>query len=194
MNKQEKIRAYNREWKQKKYWENPKKAKAKAREDWKKIKENPERLKKYRKYHNRYNRKYRKTDKFRAYRRKWAREWNRKNSKRIYQQRRKRPYEKLASVIRARIYDVLKNGYKSDRTEKLIGITIKELKIYIEKQFKFGMTWNNYGFYGWHIDHKIPLSSFDLTKAEEQKKAFHYTNLQPLWARENLLKHSKILN
>lgn len=88
----------------------------------------------------------------------------------------------------------MKHGYKSDKTEKLIGITIKELKLYIEKQFKDDMTWDNYGFYGWHIDHIIPLSSFDLTKAEEQKKAFHYTNLQPLWAKENMQKGSKILN
>jgi hypothetical protein len=55
------------------------------------------------------------------------------------------------------------------------------------------MTWENYGFYGWHVDHVVPLSSFDLTKAEEQLKAFHYTNLQPLWAKENISKGAKVL-
>jgi len=200
MNKQEKIekrRAYDREWKRKKYWENPDKARAKARKANRELRKNPEKLeqwKKYREHRRKWEKEYRKTEKYKAYHRKQAKEWHKKNAKKIYQQRRKRPYERLASVIRARIYDVLKNGYKSDRTEKLIGITIKELKIYIEKQFKPGMTWNNYGFYGWHIGHKMPLSSFDLTKAEEQEKAFHYTNLQPLWAKENLRKHSKILN
>ena len=192
MNEQEKR--YHREWKKNRYWENPDVARLRARNAWKKLKENPDKLERYREYHRKYNRKYSQTEKRKAYRREWAREWNKKNSKRIYQQRRKRPYEKLASVIRARIYDVLKNGYKSERTEKLIGITIKELKVYLEKMFLPGMTWENYGFYGWHIDHKIPLSSFDLTKAEEQKKAFHYTNLQPLWAKDNLHKHSKILD
>lgn len=197
MNKQEKIekrRAYDREWKRKKYLENPEKYKAYKREQWKKMKEDPEKAKKYREHRRIWERKYRKTEKYRISHLKQAKEWYKKNSKKIYQQRRKRPYERLSSVIRSRIHDVLKHGYKSDKTEKLIGITIKELKLYIEKQFKDDMTWDNYGFYGWHIDHIIPLSSFDLTKAEEQKKAFHYTNLQPLWAKENMQKGSKILN
>lgn len=197
MNKQEKIekqRAYDREYKRKKYWENPQKAIAQSKKAYEKMRKDPEKLKKYREYHNEYNRKYRDTDEFREYHRKRMKEWHRKNAKKIYRQRRKRPYEILASVVRARVYDALKHGYKSDRTEKLIGITIKELKVYLEKQFKPGMTWDNYGYYGWHLDHRIPLSSFDLTKAEEQKKAFHYTNLQPLWAKENMRKHSKILN
>jgi len=59
------------------------------------------------------------------------------------------------------------------------------------KQFKPGMTWDNYGYYGWHIDHKVPCSNFDLSKPEEQYKCFHYTNLQPLWAEENLIKGGK---
>ena len=197
MNKQQKIKAYNREWKRKKYDENPKKAIAQSKKAYEKIKKDPEKLKEYKEYHKEYNKKYgkeyRATEEYKARRRKTAREWYRKNAKRIYQQRRKRPYERLASVIRSRIYDTLKHGYKSAKTEELIGITIKELKVYIEKQFNSGMTWDNYGFYGWHIDHIIPLSSFDLTKAEEQKKAFHYTNLQPLWAKENMHKGSKIL-
>jgi hypothetical protein len=53
------------------------------------------------------------------------------------------------------------------------------------------MLWKNHG--KWHIDHIIPLSNFDLTKPEEQRKAFHYTNLQPLWAMDNMKKHNKIL-
>jgi hypothetical protein len=61
----------------------------------------------------------------------------------------------------------------------------------MEKQFKNEMTWENYGFYGWHIDHIIPLSS--AKNEEELYKLCHYTNLQPLWAKENLSKGAKIL-
>ena len=188
----EERRAYDREWKRKERLKNPNKVRAKARAKYRKMREDPEHLKKLRAYHREYSKRYSQTEKRKSYRREWAREWNKKNAKKIYKQRRGRPYERLASVIRARIYDVLKHGYKSDRTENLIGISIKELKTYLESQFKEGMTWENYGFYGWHIDHIKPLSSFDLNNPEEQKKAFHFTNLQPLWAKDNLKKHAKI--
>ena len=122
-----------------------------------------------------------------------AKVWQQKNAKRLYKQRRARPYEKIAAAIRTRVYNLLRYGYKSKSTQELLGTTYKGLKEHLEKQFKEGMSWENYGFYGWHIDHILPLSSFDLTKAEEQKKAFHYTNLQPLSAKENLQKYSKIL-
>ena len=55
------------------------------------------------------------------------------------------------------------------------------------------MSWSNHGVWGWHIDHIIPLSSFNLRKKEEQKKAFNYKNLQPLWAEDNLSKGNKII-
>jgi hypothetical protein len=54
------------------------------------------------------------------------------------------------------------------------------------------MTWQNYGYYGWHIDHIKPCASFDLRKPSEQRKCFHYSNLQPLWAKDNLQKSDKI--
>lgn len=55
------------------------------------------------------------------------------------------------------------------------------------------MTWDNWNFKGWHIDHIIPCSSFNLNNLEEQKKCFHYTNLQPLWWWENLSKSNKVI-
>jgi hypothetical protein len=67
-----------------------------------------------------------------------------------------------------------------------------QLKQYIETLFKPGMTWGNHGNFGWHLDHIIPCSSFDLTDVEQQKKCFHYTNLQPLWAKDNIKKGSKL--
>ena len=97
---------------------------------------------------------------------------------------------RLRYSLRSRLYVALKGFCKSKSTMKLIGCSIEQLKHHLEKQFKLGMSWDNYG--KWHIDHKIPCASFNLSKPEEQRKCFNYTNLQPLWAVENLRKSSKI--
>ena len=72
---------------------------------------------------------------------------------------------------------------------ELVGCTIKELKMHLESKFLKGMNWKNYG--KWHIDHHTPVVEFNLSKIEEQKKCFHYSNLQPLWATQNLRKGTK---
>lgn len=77
------------------------------------------------------------------------------------------------------------------RTIDFIGCSIDYIKTHLEKQFTAGMTWDNYG--KWHIDHIMPCASFDLTDPEQQKKCFHYSNLQPLWAVDNLRKSDKVL-
>jgi len=100
---------------------------------------------------------------------------------------------KLMIRMRYRLWMALKGKQKKERTKNLIGCSIEDLKIYIEKQFKEGMTWNNYGSKGWTIDHIIPLSSVDLNNKEELKKVCHYSNLQPLWNYENSKKGAKIL-
>jgi len=69
-----------------------------------------------------------------------------------------------------------------------IGCSIDDLKSHLEKSFTDGMSWENYGVHGWHIDHIRPCCSFDLTDPEQQRECFHYTNLQPLWAEDNLAK------
>jgi hypothetical protein len=53
------------------------------------------------------------------------------------------------------------------------------------------MTWQNYGS-AWHIDHILPLSSYDLADPNQQREAFHYTNLQPLWAHDNMAKSDTV--
>ena len=63
--------------------------------------------------------------------------------------------------------------------------------LYLQGKFKEGMHWNNLG--KWHIDHIRPCASFDLTDPEQQKQCFHYTNLQPLWAAENIRKGAKVI-
>jgi hypothetical protein len=74
----------------------------------------------------------------------------------------------------------------------LIGCDISWLKEWLELHFREGMTWQNYGRI-WHIDHIRPCAVFDLTKVEEQEKCFHWTNLQPLFAKENIKKGAKII-
>ena len=101
--------------------------------------------------------------------------------------------QKLINTMRNRLCNFLKRGYNSKTLPNIIGCSIEQLKQHLEKQFKIGMTWNNYGKYGWHVDHIIPCSNFDLIKIDEQKKCFNYLNLQPLWALENILKGNKIL-
>jgi len=107
------------------------------------------------------------------------------------QRKAKDPSYKLLCSLRNRIDKVLKNIYngKVVRTTKVtFGCSTEEVVKHIESQFKEGMSWKNHGLYTWHIDHIKPLSSFNLLDPEEVKRANHYTNLQPLWAKDNLSK------
>jgi hypothetical protein len=87
-----------------------------------------------------------------------------------------------------RIYDaLLRNSIKKNtKTEILTGCNSNELSEYLSSKFSSGMSFNNYG--EWHVDHIMPCSSFDLAKEDEQRKCFHYTNLQPIWATSKIAK------
>ena len=104
----------------------------------------------------------------------------------------------IRKIIRSRLGKALKGNYKSGSAVKDLGCSIAELKLKLEQQFysnpKTGemMTWQNRGF-AWHIDHIKPLASFDLEDRAQLLQACHYTNLQPLWAEENLSKGSKLI-
>ena len=100
---------------------------------------------------------------------------------------------KLNHLLRDRFNKAIKNNSKSGSAVSDLGCSIKFLKNYLESKFQDDMSWENHGIHGWHIDHIIPLSSFDLTDREQFLKAVHYTNLQPLWALDNLSKSDKIL-
>ena len=122
--------------------------------------------------------------------------WTKENKEHIKEYRRK--YEilrkknvsyRIFTNLRKRISKAIRRNTKSKSTRKLINCSIEFLKKHLETQFQDNMTWNNYG--EWHIDHIKPCASFDLSKPEEQHKCFHYGNLQPLWAKENLSKGSK---
>lgn len=98
---------------------------------------------------------------------------------------------RLSTNIRSRVNKALKGAYKPSSIVGNLGCTPNELKIHLESRFIDGMNWENYGLKGWHIDHVEPLVKFDLTDPKEFKRACHYSNLQPLWAKDNLKKGFK---
>lgn len=100
------------------------------------------------------------------------------------------PNYRLASVLRRRLRAALKNDAKVGSAVTLLGCTPSEAWDHLESLFTEGMTRENHG--EWHIDHVRPLSSFDLTDPEQLAAACHYTNLQPMWAIENIRKGAKV--
>jgi len=98
---------------------------------------------------------------------------------------------KLKKVLRSRMNMALGHNWKAARTAELLGASIPEVWNHLEKQFQLGMTRKNHGL--WHIDHIKPCATFDLSDPEQQKKCFHYTNLQPLWAFDNISKGKRVL-
>lgn len=102
------------------------------------------------------------------------------------QKRQNDPMFRITSNLRNRVRKAIKGINKSKTTIELLGCTIEDFKNHIEKQFKKGMSWDNYG--KWELDHIKPCCSFDLTQESEQKLCFHYSNTQPLWKVEHRLK------
>jgi hypothetical protein len=98
---------------------------------------------------------------------------------------------KLADILRSRLGHAIKNDQKIGSAVNDLGCSIPKLKIYLESLFQLGMSWDNYGFRGWHIDHIEPLSKFNLLNRDELLIACHYTNLQPLWWQDNIKKSNK---
>jgi hypothetical protein len=101
------------------------------------------------------------------------------------------PSYRIAKRLRTRLNAVLAGRAKTGSAVRDLGCVISELKAWLESQFQPGMTWENWSPTGWHIDHKKPLASFDLTDPEQFRQAVHYTNLQPLWAEDNLAKGAR---
>lgn len=114
-----------------------------------------------------------------------------KTNKRLKQRYRTDINFRLANNLRCRLRSALSGKNKSASTLALLGCSVDHLKKHLEKQFQPGMTWKNKN--DWHIDHIIPCASFDLCDPIQQQQCFHYSNLQPLWAAENLSKNDKEL-
>jgi hypothetical protein len=121
-----------------------------------------------------------------------------KHKKQAYERQFRKEYYKKDSTfriglnVRVRLGNSLKKIHAYSKISSIVkdnlGCSIQELKKHLESKFQPGMTWNNYGIKGWHIDHIVPISSFNLSDPEQLRKACHYTNLQPLWAKDNLKK------
>lgn len=98
---------------------------------------------------------------------------------------------KLSSNLRSRLSKAIGRNQKTCSAVRDLGCSLEDFKEHLKSKWQLGMTWSNYGKNGWHIDHIVPISRFDLENPEELKKACHYTNLQPLWWRDNIVKGAR---
>jgi len=114
--------------------------------------------------------------------------------KSVKKARENNPILKVIANLRTRLTFILNGQRRAECSKKLIGCDTETLKAHLESLFKPGMNWQNYGRWyrgqpmKWHIDHIIPCEFFDMSNSEEQKKCYHYTNMQPMWAIDNILK------
>lgn len=196
---QEEVKAYrqtpeykekSKQWKKNDYQKNKDQILKKQREYYLQNKEKIDDYRReYRKGHRARNReRYRQQQ----------REYRAANKERQAAQRKERwkndENYRMKSRLRWQLRQSLKdvNASKTMSALKLLGCTIDEFKTYLESKFQPGMTWDNYSKWGWHIDHIIPISAFDLTDPEQQKKCFFYQNMQPLWWEENTIKGDRL--
>jgi hypothetical protein len=160
----------------------------KDNDEW--VKNNPEKVKEKRKRHR---------DKHGEKLNARSKQWREENKPHVREYINRRYREdvsfRISMNLRSRIGDVMRGKTKSSSSMDLLGCTAEECKKHLEDQFQEGMSWDNYGNpegeEGWHMDHIRPCASFDLTQEDQQRVCFHYTNLQPLWAKENLSKGDK---
>lgn len=120
-------------------------------------------------------------------------EWRRGAAKRQKRRREQSPGYRLHANFSRLINMALRGGKAGRKWQSLVGYTLDDLRCHLERQFVKGMTWRNYG--EWHVDHIRPRSSFQFTSADdaEFKACWALTNLQPLWAPDNLSKRDKVL-
>jgi hypothetical protein len=194
----EKMTEYNKQ-----YWEKTKKEQLKRNKEWREN--NKEHVKQKMKEWLEANKEHKK-QKDKEYR-----EANWENKKKTNNIWRKKDYQDLKtnparvteyqnyrvkSNVGRRIREMLKQN-KSQRTMEYVGCSLEDLKKHLESKFEEGMTWENYGKYvfgndqsGWHIDHIIPCNAFNFEDESERAACFFYANLQPLWGKENIIKHA----
>lgn len=176
----EKVAAAIKKWRT----ENPHKAREAAKRF---ASKNPEKVRAIRRKHREANK-----DKLA----KRLKEWRARNKERIRsykreyeRERNKTPEAKIEKSARTALLRAVKGGaMKEKRSIEYFGCTKQFLKDHIARQFKPGMSWENHGLFTWHIDHIRPIAYFDMKDPAQVAEALHYTNLQPLWASENIRK------
>ena len=188
----EKITAKSREY----YQENKEKIAAKSREYYQ---ENKEKIAAKEREYRQENKekvtarhsKYRQENKEKITAK--SREYYQENKEKIHKYYKKRyhsdPEYNLICRLRTRMSKVVKAAgldKKCDSTSELLGISPSGLKEWLERQFTEGMTWENRS--DWHVDHRVPITAFDLTVDQNQRICFWYKNLHPMWAKDNLQK------
>lgn len=105
------------------------------------------------------------------------------------------PKARIEDAIRAGVINRIRVGRQSGkRTFETLGYTAEQLMAHLERRFEKGMSWENFGRGGWHIDHETPLSAFNYTSPDhlDFKRAWALRNLRPLWEPENLRKGSRL--
>ena len=123
--------------------------------------------------------------------------WRTVNKDRLWKLRKQRikndPELKILCNLRSYVSTKIRrfDGIKCDKTVNLLGCSILDFRNHLQSKFQIGMTWENYGRKGWHIDHIKPCDSFNLKEESEQRKCFHFSNMQPMWAIDNLKKGCK---
>ena len=126
----------------------------------------------------------------------YFKQYREENKERLNEYRKQRkitdPLYKLSCNLRSRTSDAFKRKsyHKTSKTAEMLGVPYEVAFAHIERQFTKGMTWENQG--EWHIDHIIPLASAETES--ELIKLCHYTNLQPLWAKDNISKHANVID
>lgn len=111
----------------------------------------------------------------------------------VVRKRKRHVQARLLRILRRRFQAAFRYGTNYSKTiRQLVGCPLDELRRHLESLWQPGMTWENYGFDGWHIDHKQPCASFDMSNESDRRQCFHYSNLQPLWAKQNFDKGTRI--
>jgi len=121
----------------------------------------------------------------------------RKHRKHVYSVSRQQADKRLRKSVSNLIRDCVAkhSAFKEGSFPKYVDWTVAEFKKHLESKFQPGMTWDNYGRNGWHIDHRIPDSWFKYSSTSDEgfKSSWSLDNLQPMWEKPNCSKGNRYI-